>query len=178
MGHGNKKRNIGATVRRCFWLFARGMFNLVIVAAFAGIVACALWLFHDGYRWQISAATLLLFMIAAFVDGGSLREGIVLSLCMPFLVLGGFIGLQGYLALFTISWFEAIFNSKGSGPLGLIVFVVVPAVATAIGAAWTMDRFFPREVSNDVSSREGGEKQLPASATAALSSGESSPSPQ
>jgi hypothetical protein len=121
-------------------LVVRGLFNLAVIIAFTYAVAGAIWLFYHGYPWLIAGMTLTLFMIVAFCSGRSLRERIVLSLCVPFLALGGYIGFQIYFAMFTVSWFNAVFNSKDIGPLGEIVFVCGFAVVTASVAGWSMHR--------------------------------------
>ncbi len=140
---------------------ARGLFNLAVVVAFTFAVSGAIWLFYNGYPWHVAATTLALFMVAAFCAGNSMRERIVLSLCMPFLALGGLIGFKVYFAMFTFSWFEAVFNSKDSGPLGLILFVCGFAVATAIGAAWSMDRLSYRAWPPAVPSKNGEQSGQP-----------------
>ncbi|NQT11242.1 MAG: hypothetical protein HQ582_00745 [Planctomycetes bacterium] len=116
------------------------MFNIVVVTAFTGAVVAAIWLFYNGYPWLVSISTLLIIMIAAFVAGDTGRERIVVSLSVPFFALGGYIGFQVFFAMFRFLWFEAIFNGKGGGPAGLIVFVVGFALATASVAACCIDR--------------------------------------
>jgi hypothetical protein len=132
-----------ATSRRCsLRVVARAVFNIIVVAAFTGVVVGAIWLFYNGYPWLVSVSTLLIFMIAALFVGGPWRERIAVSLCVPFFVVGGYIGFRIYFALFRFSWFEAVFSGKGGGPLGMIIFVPGFAVATAFAAAYGMDRLF------------------------------------
>lgn len=121
-------------------LVAGVLFNIVVVTAFTGAVVAAIWLFYNGYPWPVSISTLLIFMIVAFFAGDTGRQRIVVSLSVPFFAFGGYIGFQIYSAMFRFLWFEAIFNSKGSGPAGLILFVGGFAVVTACVAACCIDR--------------------------------------
>jgi hypothetical protein len=131
---------MSAYVLRWCRYIVRGLLNLAVLVAFTWAVAGAIWLFYNGYPWLVAGTTLALFMLVACCDGGSLRERIILSLSVPFLALGGYFGFQIYWAMFTFTWFRAVFNSKDIGMLGLIVFVSGFAALTAIAAGWLMDR--------------------------------------
>lgn len=119
---------------------ARMMFNAVVIVAFTLGVAGAIWAFYNGYRVIVAGGALLLFMAAAFSAGRDLRERICLSLCVPFAALGGYVGFRVYFAMFELTWFERIFNSKEAGPFGLILFVVGFAIAALLLAGYLMDR--------------------------------------
>lgn len=119
---------------------ARAAFNMIVVVAFSGVVLGAIWLFYNGYPWLVSISTLLIFTIAALFVGGTWRERIAISLCVPFFVVGGYIGFQVYFAMFHFPWFEPIFNDKAGGLLGLIIFVSGFAVAAAFAAGYALDR--------------------------------------
>jgi hypothetical protein len=81
-------------------------------------------------------------MAAATCGGKSLRERVVLALVVPSFVAGGVAGFFIYFAAFSFRWFEALYNDKGSGPLGLVLFVCGFAVAGGLAAGWVLERAF------------------------------------
>jgi hypothetical protein len=105
-------------------LLSRTIVNGIIVVGFTGLVALAIWLFYNGYPWLVSTTSILLFMIAPlFCRTSPWKERILLSLTVPFIVLGGILGFYAYFAMFSFIWFQGIFGGKGSGLLGLMIFV-------------------------------------------------------
>jgi hypothetical protein len=87
-------------------------------------------------RWVSAfvAVSLSLMCIPIVHHSSTIRERIAASLVMPF-ALGGLAAfVLLYFQLFHLAWFEAIFNNKGSGEFGLIVFAIVGfVVGGAIG---------------------------------------------
>ena len=102
---------------------ARYTFNAVVVVVFTALVVGAIWLFYNGYPRLVASCTVLAFMLAPLFAKASWTQRATLSLSVPFVVLGGVGGFFLYFWMFSFSWFEAVFNNKGGGPFGLILFV-------------------------------------------------------
>jgi hypothetical protein len=102
----------------------------------------SVWLLYHGYPRLVAATAILGFIAAAACVGHSWRERIALALTVPYFVAGGVAGFFVYLAMFSLPWFEAIFNDKGSGPLGLLLFVCGFSVAGVLAGGWVLERAF------------------------------------
>jgi hypothetical protein len=100
----------------------RLVFNTVVVLGFTSLMAGAIWLLLNRHLVAAALVCTTSLMTIPFAAQGSWRERILASLVMPFSMAGLVVGVTLYFLLFYFSWFEAIFNSKGSGPFGLIVF--------------------------------------------------------
>lgn len=107
--------------------------SAVVVVAFLtlGYVALRQFLSH---RWMLSfvAASASLMCIPLVDHTHSFRERCLASFVMPFAMGGLAFFVSLYFMMFQFAWFEAIFNDKGSGPLGLIVTALVGLVAGGI----------------------------------------------
>ena len=106
--------------------FGRLALNALIVGVFGALLYFGIHLFLDR-QWTVSYFPIVLaLMLIPFADHSSaLRERVGLSLIMPFALgrLALFVIL--YFQMFHFHWFEAVFNDKGSGPLGLIVSAIL-----------------------------------------------------
>jgi len=125
-------------------VFLRILGTAIVAVAFAGLVAGAIWLFYNGYPWPVATGAILATMIVAWCGGRSFSERWAMCLAVPFLVLGGSVGGFAYFGMFRFSWFEAIFNNDGLGPLGLITSVLGCAVAFAATACALFDMLLSR----------------------------------
>lgn len=123
-------------------LVARIVLRAGVVVFFTGLLGLCVGLYDHGYPRLVATIALIGFMAAAALAGHSWRERVALALSVPFFVAGGAAGFLVYLGLFSFRWFEAIFNDKGSGPLGLLIFVCGFAVAGGLGGAWVLERAF------------------------------------
>lgn len=123
-------------------LVARMAVRAGVAVSFAGVVAGTAWLFYHGYPRLAATAAVLSFMAAAACGGQSWRERAALALAVPSWVADGVAGFFIYLAAFSFRWFDALFNDKGSGPLGLLLFVCGFAVAGRLAAGWVLERAF------------------------------------
>lgn len=117
--------NHGSTDGRRKYRFGRLVLNVFIIGAFGALLYLGIRLFLNR-QWTVSFFPVAFaLMIIPFADHSSaLRERVGVSLIMPF-ALGGLTGfVLLYFQMFNFHWFEAIFNGKGSGPFGLIVFAI------------------------------------------------------
>ena len=121
-------------------LIARTALQAIVVVAFTGLVAGSVWLFYHGYARPVAAAATLGLMAAAALVGDTWRERVVAAVAALCLVAGGVAGFYAYIALFRFRWFEAAFNHKGSGPAGLLLFVVGFSVAGGLSGGWVSAR--------------------------------------
>jgi hypothetical protein len=110
---------------------ARALFNIVVVAAFIGVVVATVSLYDYGCPWLvcISAPTVLTIVAVAFFGPGTWRERIAVSLCVPLFPVGGYVGLRICLAMYRFAWFQAIFPGKGG-------FFAVSLFAGGFGSAF------------------------------------------
>ncbi len=77
-------------------------------------------------NWWVALVSILLSLMAIpFADNTFPTRGrIGVSSMMPFVLLGIILHVGIYLLLFYFDWFRVIFNSKSSGPLGMIAAVL------------------------------------------------------
>ena len=104
--------------------FARFVFGAFVVVAFVAGIVLSIKLFLDRqYLLALATCSATLMVIPFCGDNtDSLRDRILFSLTMPFGLFGLLAGVAIYFAMFNFAWFESIFNSKGGGPFGLMMF--------------------------------------------------------
>ena len=114
--------NLASTQVKSKYRFGRLALNVFIIGAFGALLYFGIRLFLDR-QWMVSfvPATLALMLIPFADHSSGLRERVGLSLIMPFALGGLAVFVILYFQMFSFHWFEAIFNGKGSGPIGLIV---------------------------------------------------------
>lgn len=132
--------DVGRGTGRVWRLLARLVFNATVVVAFMGFVVGCISLFYHGYPWHVAVGVVLIAMIAIAFAGKTWTERATLSLTVPFLALGGVAGFFIYFWMFSFSWFEAVFNGKERGPLGLLIFVCGFALGIGLAACWCIHR--------------------------------------
>jgi hypothetical protein len=123
--------------------------SAVMVIAFLSLGYIALRQFLN-HQWMLSfvAASASLMCIPLVDHTHSFRERCLASLTIPF-AMGGFACfVLLYFAMFQFAWFEAIFNGKGSGPLGLIVSALAGLVAGGI-VGWRILKYVGIGYSDD-----------------------------
>ena len=122
-------------------LVALGL-RLVFVAAWLAVLAASLSMAaHQRYVWA-AAGTAACVVTIPLSSRRSWRERAALSAILLCGLIGLAAGVTGYFSLFRLAWFDSVFNDKGTGPLGLIVF----ALGGATAAGWLAQRFVPRDV--------------------------------
>jgi hypothetical protein len=86
------------------------------------------------------------------------RDCLVGSLMMPVCVAGATLGAIVYFSMFQFGWFERIFNDKGSGPFGLIVFVVAGFGLGGLLAWWLLSLLWraPLQITSGTSNSSDG----------------------
>lgn len=105
------------------------MIAVVVLAFFAlGCIAIQRFLNRE---WMIAllAASASLMCIPWVDQTSQARERLAVSLVMPFAMAGLACTVLLYFQMFSFAWFEAIFNDKGSGPIGLMVSAITGLAA-------------------------------------------------
>lgn len=119
---------------------ARVLGQTVVFVAFVAGVAETLSLLIEGQRgWAALSAVALGVVTPLFLEG-TWRERLLACLWVPVCVLLGVGGVAFYFRLFRFSWFEAVFNNKGSWPLGLLLFFLGFAVGLPVLGIWLFER--------------------------------------
>jgi hypothetical protein len=103
-----------------------------VVASYAGAIAGAFWLLLHRYPISGAAIFTVALMVIPLFGESSWRERLANCLIMSFGVAGLYGGVGIYISLFRFEWFYDIFNNKGAGPLGLMVF----AFSFAVGGGY------------------------------------------
>lgn len=120
-------------------LVALGL-RLVFVAAWLAVLAASLSMAADQrHAWAAAGITTCVVTIP-LASRRSWRERAELSAILFCGLIGLVAGVTCYFSLFWLAWFAWVFNDKGTGPLGLIVF----ALGGATAAGWLARRFVPR----------------------------------
>jgi hypothetical protein len=120
---------VQSTGRSASARLARFLFNGAVVLVFvAAMTAFILLVLERNFVLAPIALTVALMAIP-FVADSSWRERIAVSMVAPFVVLGLVIGTVGYFAMFTYSWFERIFNGRGTFAIGFMLFAFGSGVA-------------------------------------------------
>jgi hypothetical protein len=107
----------------------RFLFFMTLVVVFIVGIATFCWcMFLREFLFAGTSLAIALVSIP-FVTDEPLRIRIAASFVMLFAVLGLFLGGIAYFCMFHFKWWDAIFNNKGSGPLGLIFFAFIFSAA-------------------------------------------------
>ena len=119
---------------------------IAIILTFVIAIGLQCWLYSIGYsRWIV--VLLVLLIAAGLIARASWRLFVAFLVAVPVGFLVIFIGFEFW------SWFAShtgYFNSKGSGPLGIFLFSVVPGVLAALVTfgitAWLL-RYRPNQTT-------------------------------
>jgi hypothetical protein len=105
------------------WL-SRLLKGISAVVFLVGFVTFDYFMFKHEYVLAVAvlAASLL---SAPFIIADSWRARFSGVLVMLVVFLSLLAGSAAYFALFSLQWFERVFNNKASGPLGLAIFLFV-----------------------------------------------------
>ena len=116
-----KNTDSETTVRMKVTRFVFG--SIVVVAFVAGLVVSIKLFLGRQYLFALATCSAALMVIPFCGDNThAWRDRILFSLTMPFGLFGLLAGVAIYFAMFNFAWFESIFNSKGGGPFGLVMF--------------------------------------------------------
>ncbi len=109
-----------------------------IVMAFVFIGYSGIKLFLER-QWLTSffAVSFALMLIPMVDHTSTMRQRLAVSFVMPFALAGLASFVLIYFSMFRFPWFESVFNSKDTGPLGLIVFALFGLVVGGI-AGWRL----------------------------------------
>jgi hypothetical protein len=102
---------------------ARGfLFKSVFLIVWTAVLAVSVWLCWNRSFLLAGIGGAVTIMTIPLAAAGTWQERLTASFIMPFVGLGFVLGVVVYFAMFRFTWFEAVFNNKGGGPLGLILF--------------------------------------------------------
>lgn len=123
--------------------------STVVVGAFFAIGYFAIRQWLEG-QWLVAifGAVVSLMCIPLVDHSSSIRKRLIASCLMPLPMVGLATFIFIYFQLFRIPWFERLFNDKGSGPVGLILFAL-PGFGAGCYLSWFILNFLCREESGD-----------------------------
>ncbi len=103
----------------------RFLTSTLVVFAFASIGCLGIAQVQEK-RFLIAyvAVSIALMLIPIADHTSTLRQRLLVSLVMPFALAGLAVFVWIYFLMFRFSWFERVFNSKDTGPVGMILFAL------------------------------------------------------
>jgi hypothetical protein len=131
--------------------------KLVVAVLFSFLVAGAIWAFYNGFAIIVILGSFGLIVVAALFFGKNVNERILIITTIAAAVTGGWCGYILYFRMFSLQWFESLFNGKDLGPLGLIAFVLLGGLLSALLIEAYVRRLIkvPTDVENGIIAEQG-----------------------
>jgi|SRR5579883_3107703 len=130
----------------------RGVGFLVFLAGFVAFDCCML-----EHEYAIAVATLAgCLVLGPLITLDTWRRQVVGVVVMLFVFLGLLTGTAIYFAMFYLDWFRSVFNHKGSGEAGWMLFVSAFAVGGGF-VGYGLTRLVGRWFGPGLRSRQGRE---------------------
>ena len=104
---------------------------------------------YNGYAFLVVLGSIGLVVTGALVLGRGVKEKTLIVAVVTSAIIGGWFGYSLYFTMFSLQWFESIFNGKDLGPLGLIVFVSLGGFLSALICDINVSRLFKVPASSD-----------------------------